>query len=168
MWAPDAPGVTPFDEDGLVSYRVPDLEGFLTWLVTRDFLLHGSPVAIQDGLEPRIAHDTRRGIADRAAVYLTDIPVLAMFCGLVHKAPGALRLGDIARHRDNDEITYQRVRFLVGNADQICQNGYVYVVSKEVAEAEEEGDFLSFRRLEPELVVRVERPDLRYDIEVEP
>lgn len=157
---------TLHEEDGLTSYCVPESERFLDWITGRGFLLHGSPSAVKGPLEPHIAWDSQRGTAARPAVYLTDVSVLAIFCALVDRPPGTIRIGDVSRQRSNDVITYERVWLKVGRKEQIRSHGYVYVVPREEASAEEAGEYLCYGKVQPSLVIRVSRSDLRYDIEV--
>lgn len=160
------PGWLRNEEDGLVSYSVPECERFLAWVADRGFLLHGSPVAIRSFLEPRAS--SNGGVrGDRESIYLTDIAPQAIFCALVVQMPNEKRVVDIVRRLENGDSTYERIRLRVGSERQVRPHGYVYLVAREHAGGRDRDDYLCFHRILPSLVVRVSRDDLRYDIELE-
>jgi hypothetical protein len=150
------------NDDG-VSYSVDEAEAFLEHALEQGFVCHGSPTLIHDSLQPRLTGDRDNS---RPAVYLTDVPVLALFCAIAGRSGWTQRTTEISCTTSNGVRTYHNVRLVLESraASDLQSHGYVYLVPRDKALRETEHELLSYEAVLPMLVLRVSRADLRFDV----
>lgn len=132
--------------------------------LSKKYVFHGSSRE-NNILKPQKANDKVKESGNRKAIYLTNSPVLAIFCALAGGIEGMReRRNSINEIHSERGIEYQDIKLLVSHPELIKDEGYVYVCKRNGLDYEN-GEFLSYEPLKPEMVIKVKRSDLKYNIE---
>lgn len=149
-----------------VFYTIEQPQKFLNWLISEGFLLHGSSREIIGALVPQQANDLAKEFGNKKAIYLTQDPLVAIFCALTGGVKGIKIRRNSIRSRLNQlgNIEYIDTNFAVSDTEKIQKIGYVYVFTKEVIDEQENNEFISKKPIKPQLVIQIKRKDFPYPI----
>ncbi len=142
------------------------LEKQLDELRRQGYLFHGSAALVHGALEPRLANDSAKDSGNRRAIYLTEVPVEALFFALA----GGREVGLLKVHlsyeidETNDDLRYSLVELGVEHPEALADRGFVYVFDREQADALVDGEWLAYRPIMPKQVLKVHASDLGYPV----
>lgn len=151
---------------GLEVLEVNEPEEFLGKMVAEGFVLHGTTRLVTGEFTPTLAHDHVKESGNREAVYLTDVPAIAMFKSLTGGVEGKRRTEHGAvRHIEDGVTSYTNLHFGTSSPDDIAGLGYVYVFSHDAVDEYIHGEYLAYKPIKPLGVVRVSREQFLYPID---
>lgn len=154
------------EEVPVIEYDLPyPKEEFLKFLVEeKNVLLHGSPNADLEILEPRRANDAAKESGNKEAVYAVTDPVLAIFHAIQdrEKIDGAVE----SETRDNSETGEQEYKFSMPKRSlesEPWKTGMIYIFNKDDFKPEEDGGELSGEWTSEEEVKSIAKIEVRPD-----
>lgn len=161
-------GASLEQDGGLEVYIADDPEALLDWAVANNYILHGSTRRITTDFTPQLADDSSKESGNRTAVYMVDIPPLAMFKALT----GGI-MGSYTTHHGSGAVTidehgnrsHPQVEFAISDPDIIAQEGYVYIFDAASSDEHLNGEFLSYKPIHPVAVIKINRHQFKYPIE---
>lgn len=140
-------------------------EKYLEALRRQGCIFHGSSKLINEAIEPRKAVCKAKLSGNRLAVYLTQLPVEAIFYGLTGSCEvGLCNSGFTYGIDTSGNLTYEQVALNVEFPEKVSSTGFVYVFSKDQSDEYINGEYLSYKAISPQEIVPVYREDLRYVI----
>ena len=150
-----------------IYYKFENPEEILNTLVFNNFLLHGSSRKIVGKLIPHLANDQSKEFGNQNAIYLTSVPLSAMFSSLTG---GVKDIGKTINQKKTSKgvdkkIKYKNTYFAVSCINKIRDKGYVYVFPRSVADSNEHNEFIAKKPIKPELIIEIERKDFPFTIE---
>ena len=161
------------DVDGFAYWEFDNPEEVLEQVITEgkmfEFVLHGGTNRINGKVIPKTAKDLIREQGRRLAIYATNNPAKAMFWALTGGTGdrGRKEIGGKLKIDDDKKISYENIRFIVERESQIRQFGWVYVFEYSGWEYTL-GEYLSYESKTPVAIVKIDRNDFKYPIEVAP
>lgn len=161
------------DVDGFAYWEFDQPEEVLEQVVTDgkmfEFVLHGGTNRIKGEVVPKTARDLIREQGKRLAIYATNNPAKVMFWALTGGTGdrGRKEIGGKLKIDDEKKISYENLRFVVENESQIREMGWVYIFENSGWEYSL-GEYLSYEPRTPVVVVKINRNDFKYLIEVAP
>lgn len=159
------------DADGFAYWEFDRPEEVLEQVVTGgqmfEFVLHGSTNRIKGEVVPKTAKDLIREQGKRLAIYATNNPAKVMFWALTGGTGdrGRKEIGGKFKIDDDKKITYENLRFVVENKSQVREMGWIYVFENNGWEYSL-GEYLLYEPRIPIAVIKVNRNDFKYPIEV--
>lgn len=153
-------------EDGFTFYETASPKSLLEWAIQNGYVLHGTSVAIIGELEPRKSNDVYKEFGNKKAVYMTSIPLTAMFKAF---AGGV----DTGKSQDTKqlEITdtgvfiYKNVFLGVEKPENLAKSGHIYIFASEQTDEHEGSEYVSYKPAKPLAVIKVYLRDFKYKIQ---
>lgn len=161
------------DADGFVYWEFDQPEEVLEQVVTDgkmfEFVLHGGTNRIMGEVIPKTAKDLTREQGKRLAIYATNNPAKVMFWALTGGTGdrGRKEIGGKLKIDYDKKISYESLRFVVENESQIREMGWVYIFEDGGWEYSL-GEYLSYEPRTAVAVIKINRNDFKYPIEVAP
>ena len=153
-------------EHGVLFYRVKEPQKLLNWAIFHGYLLHGSTRKIYDELVPYQANDKVKESGNRRAVYITKVPVVAMFCAVTGGVPGLERRHNSHTTILNNKFSYENMYFGISDPNLVTEKGYIYILGQHQADEEINGEYLAYKPIEPLAIIEIERKDFPYEMDV--
>ncbi len=158
--------VKKIKEKEVLFYRLDEPEVFLNWAVLNNFLLHGSTRKIVENLKPYKANDKIKESGNRLAIYITRVPMVAMFCALTGGVDGLARRHSSHTKIVQDEVSYDEMYFGVSDINKVASGGFIYILGKDQVDEEANGEFLAYREVSPLAILEINRKDFPFDINI--
>lgn len=152
-------------EDNFSYYTLDNPEKFLNKCVNNGYVLHGSTRKILGYLKPYTSNDLSKEFGNQTGIYLTSIPLVAMFCAFVSGTNSGQRRSSIETRIENENIEYLNVYLGVENIQEVKDEGYVYIFKDSVIDESYGKEHISKKDILPEYILKIYRKDLRYTIE---
>lgn len=151
-------------EDNFSYYTLDNPEEFLNKCINNGYVLHGSTRKILGYLKPYTSNDSSKEFGNQTGIYLTSIPLVAMFCAFVSGAKSGQRQNAIHSKTENGNIEYLNVYLGVENIENVKDEGYVYIFKDSVIDESYGKEHISKKEILPKYVLKIYRKDLRYTI----
>ncbi len=155
------------EENGFEYWELEDANLYLEKvLMERNWVFHGTRGKYKE-LVPQKSQDEIKESGNRVAVYFTNDPVLSEFCAL---AGGGKSVGQrknsirMSYDTDTKKVEYSDVKLAVEFPENVASEGFVYLSPREGMEYIN-GEYLSYEPREPDVVIKIKRSDLKYNIE---
>lgn len=144
-----------------------DPEALLDWAVSHQYVLHGTTRLIEGDFEPRTANDSAKESGNRTAIYMVDIPPIAMFKALTGGVNGdrTTHMGCRAITDEQGNRSYSEVSFATTAPELVAGQGFVYVFDADDADEHTGGEFLAYKPIRPLAVIKILREQFKYPIE---
>ncbi|MBI2326656.1 hypothetical protein HYU91_04700 [Candidatus Collierbacteria bacterium] len=161
------------DVDGFAYWEFDQPEKVLEQVVTEGemfgFVLHGGTNRINGEIIPKTAKDLIREQGRRLAIYATNNPAKVMFWALTGGTGdrGRKEIGGRLKIDDDKKISYENLRFVVENKSHVREMGWVYIFENSGWEYSL-GEYLSYESKTPVAIIKINRNDFKYPIEVAP
>lgn len=147
-------------------YELDHPERFLNFCVKHGYVLHGSTRTIKGKLNPHQSNDLSKEFGNQKGVYLTDIPIVAMFASLTGGANiGVSRSSVQSKYDQAGTIQYPEHYFAVAKPENIQASGFVYIFPRKVVDDSEGSEYIAKKSIQPEVVIKIQRKDFRFNIE---
>ncbi len=155
------------EENGFEYWELEDANLYLEKiLMERNWVFHGTRGQYKE-LIPQKSQDEIKESGNRIAVYFTNDPVLSEFCALAGGGKGVgQRKNSIRMSYDTDtkKVEYSDIKLAVEFPENVASEGFVYLCPREDMEYIN-GEYLSYEPREPDVVIKIKRSDLKYNIE---
>ena len=161
------------DADGFAYWEFDNPEDVLEQVVTdgqlSEFVMHGGTNRINGEIIPKTARDLTKEQGRRLAIYATNNPAKVMFWALTGGTGdrGKKEIGGRLKIDDDKKISYENLRFVVENKSHVREMGWVYIFENSGWEYSS-GEYLSYESRKPVAVIKINRSDFKYPIEVAP
>lgn len=153
-------------KNGFVFYETASPKSLLEWAIQNGYVLHGTSTAIIGALEPRKSNDIHKEFGNKKAVYMTSIPLTAMFKAFAGGVDtGASQDTKQLEITDNGVFIYRNVHFAVQKPENLAKSGYIYIFANEQTDENEGSEYVSYKPIEPLTVIQVYLRDFGYKIQ---
>ncbi len=132
--------------------------------MTNGFILHGTTRKIKE-LTPNKANDLAKESGNRTAIYMTNIPPLAMFKALIGGIDNVGWSKSGASTQTVNGQTTHEVKFGMSRPELVADTGYVYVMDAASADEYVGGEYLAYNPVKPLIAVEIRQDDFRYPVE---
>jgi hypothetical protein len=136
-------------------------------LVNHRYLLHGTSREIEGKLVPHQAYDEVKKFGNQKAIYLTSNPLTAIFTALTGGVEDIDARRNSIRSTKGKDGNYEYIEtyFAVSDPAKVRKKGYVYIFNEDVAEENENNEYISRKPIKPIMIIQVQRKDFPYKIE---